>query len=136
MSNATEVPPKKTQRLIPYVLGKTQDQQNPVCKFLEYPNDYLEPDGHPFIHVFINFSVMGSQISTIEICLESSPFPSIHPKLVFFFSGRNSASVRCLVGLTSQDGGCLLTSDMSSIKAAPVKYSSTVIGPKYCPGTA
>ena len=32
------------------------------------------------------------------------------------------------------DGGCLLTSDMSSIKAAPVKYSSTVIGPKYCPG--
>ncbi|CAK9010895.1 APPLE domain-containing protein [Durusdinium trenchii] len=30
------------------------------------------------------------------------------------------------------DGGCLLTSEESSVKAAPYKYSATVSGPKYC----
>ncbi|CAL1140309.1 unnamed protein product [Cladocopium goreaui] len=32
------------------------------------------------------------------------------------------------------DGGCLLTGEVSYVKAAPFKFSSTVTGPKFCPG--
>ena len=34
----------------------------------------------------------------------------------------------------SEDGGCLLTGEVSYVKAAPFKFSSTVTGPKFCPG--
>eukprot|EP00435_Cladocopium_sp_Y103_P024158 s1164_g5.t3 len=32
------------------------------------------------------------------------------------------------------DGGCLLTGEASYTKAAPMKYSETMTGPKFCPG--
>lgn len=136
VSNATEVPPKKSTTVDPICTRKNSRptkssmQVFGVSKWLPgtwWPSIYTcfyQSFGDGFPNQYHR-----NMLGVITIPLHPS-------KTRVFFRGRNSASVRCLVGLTSQDGGCLLTSDMSSIKAAPVKYSSTVIGPKYCPGTA
>ena len=36
--------------------------------------------------------------------------------------------------LWTKDGGCLLTGEASYTKAAPMKYSEAMTGPKFCPG--